>query len=111
LQVCLRELGLPDSWLPDVIETLHGHQPRLRLPSIVRHTLLDLRTDGWKLGVLTNGAPQAQARKVQALGIEAFVDAVVYASAHGSGLGKPEAAAFHAAARAVGTPPASIVFV
>ena len=39
--------------------------------------------------------PAIQTRKVGALGVVAHVDAVVYASEHGSGAGKPEADAVH----------------
>jgi hypothetical protein len=40
----------------------------------------------WRLGVLTNGVPAIQARKVAALGLGAVVE-VVFASAHGTGAG------------------------
>ena len=47
-----------------------------------------LRSAGWRTALLTNGDPSVQAGKVRALGLEALVDHVVYASEHAPG-GKP----------------------
>jgi putative hydrolase of the HAD superfamily len=68
-----------------------GHDPRLRLPMVSAKVVLELRRD-WKVGILTNGTPDVQARKVAALGLAGRVDHVVYAM-H-TGPGKPDAAAF-----------------
>jgi FMN phosphatase YigB (HAD superfamily) len=46
---------------------------------------------------VTNGDPAIQRRKVDALGLGALVDSVVFAGEHGTGAGKPEAAPFAAA--------------
>jgi len=73
--------------------------------------LARLRADGWRLGVLTNGQPTIQERKVAALGLAAHVDAIVYAMTCGRGVGKPEPEPFAAIAKRLDVPPEHIVFV
>jgi putative hydrolase of the HAD superfamily len=69
------------------------------------------RADGWRLGVLTNGLPDVQRRKVEALGLARLVDAVVYAQEWGSGRGKPDPEPFEAVRARLGTAAAATVFV
>ena len=78
---------------------------------MVADTLGRLRRDGWRLGVLTNGRPSIQARKVDALGLRPHVDTVVYAATCGRGNGKPEPDAFAEIIRQLGVPPRSTLFV
>jgi putative hydrolase of the HAD superfamily len=111
LQACLAVLRLSPGLLPVLLRILRAHTPSLQLPHASARALEALRSDGWRLGVLTNGAPSVQARKVEALGVARRVDAVVYAAEHGSGAGKPETAPFAEVARRLGVPPARIVFV
>jgi HAD superfamily hydrolase (TIGR01509 family) len=94
VQACLTQYDLPLALAPEMIEVLRHHEPRLRLAPVVRRMLETLRADGWKLGVLTNGAPSIQARKIEALGLRSLVDAVVYAADHGAGGGKPDPESF-----------------
>ncbi|MGE0393985.1 MAG: HAD family hydrolase [Vicinamibacterales bacterium] len=104
------ELGLPadriDRWL-DVFRT---HAPDIALPSGVAGTLTRLRSDGWRVGILTNGDPGTQRRKLAALGVSALVDAEVCAEDVARG-GKPAAACFDAIAEALGTPASLTVYV
>ena len=65
----------------------------------------------WRLGVVTNGRPDIQARKIAALGLEPLVDTIVLAADHGLGLGKPEPAPFLDACQALGVTPSQTVFV
>jgi len=95
-----------DGWLV----TYRTHQPRLRLPGESREVLAALRPR-WRLGVITNGLPLVQASKVEALGLAGLVDCVIYAAEHGSGLGKPEAAAFLAVVRELGVETGRTVLV
>lgn len=102
--------GLPSSWLPELVMVSRHHEPALRLSRGIRRVLLALRAS-WQVGVLTNGIPDVQARKVRALGLGPLVDAVVFATEHGSGVGKPEAAPFVEVSRRLGVDPARTVFV
>jgi putative hydrolase of the HAD superfamily len=111
LQACLAVLRLSPGLLPALLHILRAHQPSMRLPRVSARALGTLRAEGWRLGVLTNGSPSIQARKVAALGLAAAVDVVVYAAEHGSGAGKPEPEPFAEIARRLGVSAARIVFV
>ena len=110
LQVCARQFGLPPSIVGELVEVIRGHEPTLTLPRITAAALSALRPS-WALGVVTNGPPDVQARKVAALGIDRFVDCVVYAQAHGSGTGKPDREPFLEALRRLAVPADRTVFV
>jgi putative hydrolase of the HAD superfamily len=111
LQVCLEQLGLRATMLPPLLAVLRDHQPTMELPRPAVQTLVRLRAEGWRLGVLTNGVRPLQARKVAALGVLRHVDTVVYATEHGSGLGKPEPEPFFEVLRRLRVEPAHTVFV
>lgn len=102
--------GMPAALVPQMVDVIREHEPRLRLPRASVRALDALR-EGWRLGVVTNGPPDIQARKVDALGLMPRVDVVVYAHATGTGAGKPDRAAFLEAARRLGVPPTRAVFV
>ena len=61
------------------------------------------------LGVVTNGPPAQQARKVEALGLDRLVDTVIYAEA--TGAPKPASTPFLTAARRLGVVPGRVVVV
>jgi putative hydrolase of the HAD superfamily len=111
LQACLAQHDLPATWLPELIEVLRYHDPSITLPSSSRRTLRALRDDGWRVGVLTNGPKSIQAGKVAALGLAPLVDVVGYATAIGSGGGKPDPDAFAWMARMLAVPASRSVFV
>lgn len=111
LQVCLDRHDLPGGWLPGLIDLVRYHTPRLRLPRVTQRVLRQLRGDGWRLGVLTNGPHSIQAGKIAALGLAPLVDVVGYASTIGGGRGKPGADAFAWVARRLAAPVARTVFV
>jgi putative hydrolase of the HAD superfamily len=83
----------------------------MQLPHVSLRTLDTLHRDGWRLGILTNGRPFVQARKIAALGVGGLVDAVVFASEHGSGVGKPEREPFLEIAQRLHVPPSRAVMV
>lgn len=111
LQACLAQHDLPADWLPELVDVLRYHEPSLKLPLSSRRTLRALREDGWRVGVLTNGLRSLQAAKVAALGLAPLVDVVGYATAIGSGQGKPDPEVFAWMARTLAVPAARVVFV
>lgn len=111
LQACLEQHDLPAGWLPELVDVLRYHQPRLKLPPTSRRVLHVLREEGWRLGVLTNGPRSIQAAKVQALGLASLVDVVGYASIIGAGRGKPDPETFAWMARQLSVPASRTVFV
>lgn len=110
LQVLADRFSLPASLLPSLRAVIREHTPSLRLPADTVGVLQRLRRD-WRLGVVTNGAPHIQRRKVAALGLEPLLDTVVFAAEHGDGTGKPAPAAFEVALDRLGAAPRTAIFV
>ena len=110
LQACIARFGLSPAIVPDLIEIIRAHRPAIRLPLDSRRALAHLRHD-WRLGIVTNGLPRVQARKVEALGLRSLVDTVVFASEHGDKQGKPDRAPFVAALRRLHVQPSRALFV
>lgn len=97
--------AIPSSCISAWLEVYRAHRPALRLRPGVRRTLEGLRGT-WRTAVLTNGLPDVQAAKVDALGLGHLVDAVVYADEYG---GKPGAEAFLEVVSRLGTEPSRTV--
>jgi FMN phosphatase YigB (HAD superfamily) len=110
LQVCAEQFGLSHTIVGTLVEVIRQHDPVLRLPRASREALAALR-GGWRLGVVTNGLPDLQARKADALGLPRLVDTIVYAHAVGDGRGKPQPEPFLEAARRLGVSPDRTLFV
>ena len=110
LQALCADHGLPEGLIPELVEVIRRHEPALALGSVASAVLAQLRADGWRVAILTNGLPATQRAKVEALGLEGRVDAVLYAEEHAPG-GKPSGAAFDAALAAVGVPGGRAVFI
>jgi len=110
LQICLSRFGLPETITPSLVGVIRRHQPALALPAASHETLASLAA-GWRIGVVTNGVPDIQARKIAALGLAGRIDTVVYADAFGGGAGKPDPAPFLEASRRLGVGVNRTVFV
>jgi len=108
-ELCAR-FELPESLVGSLADLIREHNPSLRLPQESAHVLKTLRTS-WHVGVLTNGEPRIQRRKVAALGLSDYVDAVVFAAEYGDGTGKPAPAGFRAALERLSVEPTRVVFV
>jgi putative hydrolase of the HAD superfamily len=93
-----------------LVEAARAHDPVLLLPAAAGAVLTALRPS-WKLGILTNGPRAVQVKKIRALGLDPLVDAIVFATEHGSGAGKPDAEPFLAIARTLEVAPSRVVFV
>ncbi|MGD9905839.1 MAG: HAD family hydrolase [Vicinamibacterales bacterium] len=109
LQALQEALALPPEVITTWIGVLRAHVPALRLSAATRDVLTRLRAD-WRLGLVTNGLADVQARKVAALDLPALVEAIVYATADGRP-GKPAAAPFLEACTRLAVTPARTVFV
>jgi len=110
LQVLIDAWRLPPALLAELVAVFRSHRPTLPLPDVSAQALAALgRT--WKLGILTNGMAEIQARKIRALGLASLVDVIVYATEHGLGLGKPEPAPFREILARLGVEPSHAVFV
>lgn len=109
LQLLCLQYDLPPAIVPDLVDVIRSHTPSLRLPEAALRLLVAARARNWRVGVLTNGVPDIQARKVHALGLEPHVDTVVYAAEWGSGRGKPEREPFDVIRERLGTTPGATV--
>ena len=110
LQAACVRFKLPSSLVPALVDVIRKHDPSLRLPASSAHVLQALRP-GWRLGILTNGLPSVQGRKIAALGLEQCVDAVVFASTCGTGTGKPAPEGFAEVLTRLDVRPGRAVFV
>lgn len=110
LQACARHFELPLAIVPELVGVIRGHAPSITLPAGSRQAIEAMRA-GWAIGVVTNGVPAIQARKVRALGLEPLVDCVIYANGIGDGRGKPQPEPFIAAAQRCGAAVDRTVFV
>lgn len=110
LQLLCQHYGLPETMVSELVHVIRAHAPRLRLPRLTTSVLRALRP-AWRLGVLTNGEPAIQMRKIEALGLDVMVDQIVLAAEHGAGTGKPDPAPFLAMSDRLGVEPGRCVFV
>lgn len=108
-QALCETFDLDPEIVPDLVDVMRAHRPNLRLASACRR-MLERARHGWRLAILTNGWPRVQARKVAALGLDLFVDRVIYACEYGDGRGKPDPVAFQAALMALDVPADRAVF-
>jgi FMN phosphatase YigB (HAD superfamily) len=111
LQACLELFALPDDLLDELLTIVRDHSPHLVLTVQAASALNLLRRAGWRIGILTNGEPDVQERKIDALGLWPGVDTVVYATTCGTGNGKPDPAGFRDVARHLDVKAHRVVFV
>jgi putative hydrolase of the HAD superfamily len=111
IQACLELFALPSDLLDELLAIIRDHAPRLVLSVHAASALNQLRRAGWRIGILTNGEPDVQERKIDALAPWSAVDTVVYATTCGTGSGKPDPAAFRDVARQLDVEPTRVVFV
>lgn len=108
----LRSLGRPAS--PETVATLveayRTHVPRLCLPEETAMVLRALRPR-YRLGVVTDGYAAVQRRKVAALGLERFLDVIIYTDDWGRAAWKPAPAGFVAALQRLGIAPVQALYV
>lgn len=85
IDVVLKEAGC---WTEEVkkecLETYRNHQPEIQLYDGVRQLLEELRSQNVKIGIITDGRPEGQRRKLEALGLYDLVDSVMITDELGS---------------------------
>jgi putative hydrolase of the HAD superfamily len=110
LQALCARLGLPSSTATALLAVVREHEPKIHLPAESRRVLMSIRRH-WRVGILTNGMPEVQRRKIEALGVEDLVDEVVLAAECGDGSGKPAPDGFRTVLERLAIRPADAVFV
>ena len=69
--------GFSDEEIKKCIEIYRNHKPELTLGKDARDVLLYLKTLGIKLGIITDGRPEGQRNKIEALGLSEYVDCII----------------------------------
>jgi putative hydrolase of the HAD superfamily len=110
LQAACAAFGVNDVAVLSLVPEFRNHMPVLCAFDGVTETLSKLRDSGWKLGILTNGLPHVQARKIHALGLRRLVDHVVFAAEYAVD-GKPHIDAFREIVRRMEVPVERCVMV
>lgn len=80
-----------------VEKLLYDHVDLMTLDSVTADALRSARESGWRIGVVTNGTTAQQTLKIQTVGLEPYVDAVIISESEG--IKKPDIELFHRAAR------------
>jgi putative hydrolase of the HAD superfamily len=94
--------------IQELVQVYRQHSPRIQLFSEAESLLRSLR-DSCRLGVITDGLPEVQKRKVQALNLEPRVDAIVYTWEYGKE--KPHPSGFLMMAARLGVPACRTIVV
>jgi putative hydrolase of the HAD superfamily len=96
--IVLKELEIDcGAWLPALLHVYRSHQPVISLFSEAAGLLRSLKQRGLRLGLVTDGLASAQRRKIAALGLEFYMDAIVCTGELGQGRAKPSAVPFEVA--------------
>lgn len=93
-----------------LVRQYRTHAPTLSL-STERAAALDALSQAYDLAVLTGGNPEAQRRKLDALGISSRCCAVVFAGAWGPACDKPHARGWQAVEAATGLSGTQLLYV
>lgn len=110
LPVVLRRF-LPDGVpLSELVDVYRGHTPRIRLFPGYADLLLRLR-ETYKLGLITDGLPEVQKRKVHSLGLEDRIDKIIYTWEYGIERQKPHPQSFTMMMDFLHTSPPSTLYV
>ena len=107
----LRELGREDE-KSDAIHAYRYHKPTIHLFPDVKETLESLRARGIKIGLITDGRPEGQRNKIEALGIDkCFDDIIITDELGGTQFRKPCDIAFRIMATKWKLPTSEIAYI
>jgi putative hydrolase of the HAD superfamily len=109
-QKLAHRLGFPEAWIPELVALFRAHRPQLALAADAVEVLPRLRRR-YRLGCVTDGWADVQRRKVAALGIEPYLDALVVADELGRDFWKPHARPFRECCALLGVEPAEALVV
>lgn len=96
--------------LDDMIQAFRRHRPRIELFPDAERALARLRGK-FKLGIISDGYLVTQRAKVEALGLEARIDAIILTDQWGREFWKPHPRAFEEIASTLGVAHSDCVFV
>ena len=105
----LDELGRKDE-KTEVLEVYRSHKPNIHLYSGVAETIEELKSKGIKVGIITDGRPEGQRNKLEALGLDVD-DVIITDELGGIQFRKPCDIAFRIMTTRWRLNPADIVYV
>jgi len=94
----------------EMVEIYRRHQPAIQMPVGYDNLLRRFRHD-YKLGIITDGLPEVQMRKVQALHLGSAVDKIIYTWEHGREMEKPHPFSFRLMLDSLGTSHTGALFI
>jgi putative hydrolase of the HAD superfamily len=109
-QKAAARIPFPEDWIPELVTDFRSHQPRISLAPDVSAILRSLRAK-YCLGCVTDGWAEVQRRKIMALGIIEFLDALVVADDMGRAFWKPNPLPIHRCCELLGVPLLEAIFV
>lgn len=78
IDMVLNDAGIQDSSLKKrCLEAYRHNRPDIKLENEVKELLGTLRAEGKKLGIVTDGRPEGQRAKIEALGLSQLVDEII----------------------------------
>lgn len=78
IEYVLESEGIYSDNLKDIcVQTYRNHKPKIKLYDGFREILEDLHNSGIKLGLITDGRPEGQNNKIDALGIRDVFDKII----------------------------------
>jgi len=88
--IALEKLGLYNERLiPELVNIYRAHKPTLSLYPEVRAVLSMLKSQGYKLGLITDGNVEVQRKKVETLKVRNFFGCMVFSDEYGIEKQKP----------------------
>lgn len=78
INVMLEKHGLlTNDTLNNCINIYRTQKPDITLSEYTKNSLIELRNKGFKLGIITDGRPEGQRAKIEALELEKYVDEII----------------------------------
>ncbi len=94
----------------ELVDVYRGHSPTIQLlPGYAE--LLERLRDDFKMGIVTDGLPEVQKRKIQALRLEEMMDSIVYTWEYGPEREKPHPFGFGLMLATLGTSPSNALYI
>ncbi len=105
------ELGMPEK-ADEALAVYQAVYREIELLPGVRELMETLKAHGIKLGVISDGVPESQGVKLEALGVADLMDEVIFTETLGGhDFRKPNPAAFRLMAERLGLPEESLVYI
>lgn len=111
IDVVLKDAGM-ETLKGRCLSIYRAHEPKINFYEGVDEMLKRLRNGGLKIGIITDGRPDGQRRKIKALGLESLVDKIIITDELGGPeYRKPNPRAFELMKEWLGVPYDKMVYI